>query len=87
MRALVVVLSTINTLQSFSQIYALTGGPHGGAGGPAFATTTDSLLVYQTAFLYNNFSLASAMSFMLFLLILVLALLQKWVADRFVFYR
>ncbi len=83
----VVVLSTINTLQSFSQIYALTGGPHGGAGGPAFATTTDSLLVYQTAFLYNNFSLASAMSFMLFLLILVLALLQKWVADRFVFYR
>ena len=50
----VVVLSTINTLQSFSQIYALTGGPHGGAGGPAFATTTDSLLVYQTAFLYNN---------------------------------
>ncbi|MHB1627920.1 MAG: carbohydrate ABC transporter permease [Bacilli bacterium] len=83
----VVVLATIYTLQSFSQIYALTGGPHGGAGGPAFATTTDSLLVYQTAFLYQHFSLASAMSLMLFILILGLALVQKWVADRFVFYR
>lgn len=83
----VVVLATINTLQSFSQIYTLTGGPHGGAGGPAFATTTDSLLVYQTAFLYQHFSLASAMSLILFALILGLALIQKWVADRFVFYR
>ncbi len=83
----VVVLATINTLQSFSQIYTLTGGPHGGAGGPAFATTTDSVLVYQTAFLYQHFSLASAMSLMLFALILGLALIQKWVADRFVFYR
>lgn len=83
----VVVLATIDALQSFSQIYTLTGGPHGGAGGPAFATTTDSVLIYETAFLYQHFSLASAMSLMLFLLILGLALVQKWVADRLVFYR
>ncbi len=83
----VVVLVSINTMQTFSQIYTLTGGPHGGAGGPAFSTTTDSLLIYQTAFLYLHFSLASAMSVILFLLILGLTLGQKLLADRFVFYR
>jgi len=83
----VVVLVSINTMQTFSQIYTLTGGPHGGAGGPAFSTTTDSLLIYQTAFLYLHFSLASAMSVVLFMVILTLTLIQKYVADRFVFYR
>lgn len=83
----VIVLATINTMQTFSQIYTLTGGPHGGAGGPAFSTTTDSLLIYQTAFLYQHFSLASAMSLVLFLLILGMTLLQKLIADRMVFYR
>jgi ABC-type sugar transport system permease subunit len=83
----VIVLVTINTMQTFSQIYTLTGGPHGGAGGPAFATTTDSLLIYQTAFLYEHFSLASAMSLILFVLILTITLIQKLVADRLVFYR
>ncbi len=83
----VVVLSTVNSWQAFSQIYTMTGGPHGGAGGPAFATTTDSLLVYQTAFTYLHFSLASAMSLILFLIILTLTLIQKWISDRVVFYR
>lgn len=83
----VVVLATITTMQTFSQIYTLTGGPHGGAGGPAFSTTTDSLLIYQTAFLYDHFSLGSAMSLVLFILILAVTLIQKFVADRMVFYR
>ncbi|NMP23175.1 carbohydrate ABC transporter permease [Sulfobacillus harzensis] len=83
----VIVLATINTMQTFSQIYTLTGGPHGGAGGPAFSTTTDSLLIYQTAFLYDHFSLGSAMSLVLFVLILGMTLIQKLIADRMVFYR
>lgn len=83
----VVVLTTVNTWQAFSQIYTMTGGPHGGAGGPAFATTTDALLVYQTAFIYEHFSLAAAMSLVLFGIIITLTLVQKWVSDRLVFYR
>ncbi len=83
----VVVLMTVNTIQTFSQIYTLTGGPASMAGGPAFATTTDSLLIYQTAFLYQHFSLASAMSLVLFTLTLLLTLAQKAIADRTVFYR
>ena len=83
----VVVLSTVNTWQAFSQIYTMTGGPHGGAGGPAFATTTDALLVYQTAFVYGHFSLAAAMSLILFAIIMTLTLIQRWISNRVVFYR
>ncbi len=83
----VVILATVNSWQAFSQIYAMTGGPHGGAGGPAFSTTTDSLLVYQTAFVYDHFSLAAAMAMVLFLIILLLTLVQKWISNRLVFYR
>lgn len=83
----VVVLATVNSWQAFSQIYTMTGGPHGGAGGPAFATTTDALLVYQTAFSYYHFSLAAAMSLILFAIILLLTLIQKWISNRVVFYR
>ena len=83
----VVILATVNSWQAFSQIYTMTGGPHGGAGGPAFSTTTDALLVYQTAFSYYHFSLAAAMAFVLFAIILTLTLLQKWISNRLVFYR
>lgn len=83
----VIVLATINNMQAFSQIWAMTGGAHGGAGGPAYSTTTDALLLYQTAFVYFHFSLAAAMSLILFLIIFSLTVLQKWVADRLVFYQ
>ncbi len=83
----VVVLASVNTWQAFSQIYTMTGGAHGGAGGPAFSTTTDALLVFQTAFTYFHFSLAAAMSLVLFLIILTLTIVQKWISDRIVFYR
>ena len=83
----VTLLATVNSWQAFSQIYAMTGGPHGGAGGPAFSTTTDALLVYETAFIYDHFSLAAAMSVILFLIILFLTFIQKWISDRVVFYR
>lgn len=83
----VVILATVNSWQAFSQIYTMTGGPHGGAGGPAFATTTDALLVYQTAFTYYHFSLAAAMSLVLFLIILTLTIIQKWISNKVVFYR
>lgn len=81
------VLATVNTMQAFSQIYTMTGGPHGGAGGPAFSTTTDAVLIYQTAFIYQHFSLASAMSLILFVILLLLTVVQKFIADKYVYYR
>lgn len=84
---LVTVLATVSTLQAFSQIYTLSGGAHGHGGGPAFATTTDALLIYQTAFTFNHFSLASAMSLMLFGILVLLTLVQRWGFSKLVFYR
>jgi multiple sugar transport system permease protein len=83
----VVVLATINSLQSFSQIYTLTGGQYGGGGGPAFSTTTAAVLNYLTVFSFQKYSLGSAMSLVLFVLLMGITILQKVIGDRFVFYR
>jgi ABC-type sugar transport system permease subunit len=83
----VVVLATINTLQSFSQIFTLTGGQYGGGGGPAFSTTTAAVLNYLTVFGYQKYSLGSAMSLVLFVILMVITLVQKFVGDKIVFYR
>ncbi len=83
----VVILATVNSWQAFSQIYTMTGGPHGGAGGPAFSTTTDALMIYQTAFSFDHFSLAAAMALVLFLIILAFTVVQKWISNKVVFYR
>ncbi len=83
---MVAILSSVASMQAFSQIYALSGGPHGGAGGPAYATTTDALLIYNTAFIYQHISLAAAMSLVLFLVLLAITLIQKRLARRWVYY-
>ena len=79
----IAVVTTIGSLQAFSQIYALSGGQ----GGPEYATTTTMLLVYQTAFQYFHLSYASTMVFFLVLLILAFTGLQALVARRLVFYQ
>lgn len=81
------VLSTIANMQSFGYIFLMTGGTHGGAGGPAYSTTTDAVLLYYTAFKYQFFGLAAAMSVVLFALILSWTVLQRVVSSRWVFYR
>ncbi|MHB1626887.1 MAG: carbohydrate ABC transporter permease [Bacilli bacterium] len=79
----ITVVTTIGTLQSFAQIYALSGG----SGGPEYATTTTLFLIYQTAFVYNHYSYASAMAVILVLIILALTLFQRWMGKRMVFYQ
>jgi ABC-type sugar transport system permease subunit len=83
----VVVLATINSLQNFSQIYTLTGGQFNGGGGPAFSTTTASVLNYTLAFVNQNYSQGSAMSLILFVILMLITLVQKLIGDKFVFYR
>lgn len=84
---IVVLFATMNALQAFSQIYTMTGGPRGGGGGPAYSTTTDALLIYQTGFQFYHYGLAAAMSVILFFVILGLTIFQKWIANKLVFYR
>lgn len=83
-----VVLTTfIGNIQAFGVVYALSGGERGGAGGPANATLTDSLLIYKTAFRYFHYSLAAAMSLLLFGFLIFMAVVQKQLSKRWVFYR
>jgi multiple sugar transport system permease protein len=68
---LVVVLGTIGTLQIFDQAFIMTQG------GPLNQTTTINLLIYQAAFTNSEMARASAMAFILFVLIFVLFLVQR----------
>lgn len=78
-----VVVSTIQSLQSFGQIYILTRG------GPNAATSTLVYSIYDNAFANNNskFGLASAQAIVLLVIVLVITALQFGVLERRVFYR
>jgi multiple sugar transport system permease protein len=55
-------------------------------GGPADATRVFSLDVYETAFVELNIGYASALSFLMFIVILVVTLIQFRVLNRTVEY-
>ena len=66
-----VVITTIGALQEFGAIFILTGG------GPVNATTTAVYHIYSQAFNFTRFGYASALSILLFLIILVIAYVQN----------
>ena len=67
----IVMISTIGAFQMFGGVYILTGG------GPAHATITIVYYVWQRAFSRYNMGYASAISLLLFLIILVVTLIQR----------
>jgi len=74
----VVVISLINGFQVFDQVYAMTGG------GPAGASTVVVQRVYDLTFRYSQAGMASALSWLLFLIVLTVTIIQlvgqrKWV--------
>ncbi|WP_432585052.1 sugar ABC transporter permease [Streptomyces sp. HD1123-B1] len=74
---LTTVLSTIGTLQLFDEPYILTGG------GPDNATLTIGVYLYQTAFKYFDFGYASAIAYVLAVLIGLLGIVQfRVLGDR-----
>jgi ABC-type sugar transport system permease subunit len=68
---LVVMLLTISSIQMWEFVYQLTSG------GPAGATATPIFDLYETAFTYGKYGLASAKAVVLMLVILALVTLQK----------
>lgn len=64
------VTGVITSFQVFISVYLMTQG------GPNFATTTIAYLIYQTAFEFYEFGLASAQSFVLALLIIIVSVIQ-----------
>jgi len=70
-----VILSTIGSFGLFNEVYTLTTVGDV-PGGPMYATITPLVYIYQQAFRNYNFSYASAVSCVYFVIIFVLTLLQ-----------
>ena len=76
----VIVISLINNFQVFDQIYLMTGG------GPDGATSVLVQQIVKNAFDYGRMGFASAMSMVLFAIILLITLLQLRLQKRWVHY-
>ncbi len=74
------IMGTIGTLQIFAQAVVMTKG------GPLDATLFYVYYLFNNAFSYFQLGYASAMSWVLFFLILALTLLQLKLASRWVYY-
>ena len=72
---------TINALQLFDEVYLSTQG------GPLGATTVVVYYLYVQAFQDFNFGYASAIAYLLFIVILVVTALQFRIGRRFTYYR
>jgi lactose/L-arabinose transport system permease protein len=74
---LTAIMSTNGTLQLFDESWALTRG------GPAYTTMSMSHYLYEVSFLKNpNFGYASALSYVILILVAVLAFVQMKVGDK-----
>ncbi len=71
-----VVLTTIGTLQIFDLVWIMTQG------GPGNASQTVGTYLYTTAFQYNDFGYAEAMAYILFAIIAVLAAFEMGFLRR-----
>jgi multiple sugar transport system permease protein len=76
----VVVISLINNIQVFDQVWVMTQG------GPAGSTSVVVQQIVQNAFSYGRMGYAAAMSWVLFGAILVITAVQLKLQKRWVFY-
>ncbi len=74
------IFTVIGTFQAFNHIYVMTQG------GPADATKTASILIFEQYFQFNRAGYSAALSFILFAVILVLTVIQNRYAGRRVVY-
>ncbi|WP_253774260.1 carbohydrate ABC transporter permease [Goodfellowiella coeruleoviolacea] len=70
---LVLTLGLIGTWQVFDQVYVMSRGA------PANTTLTPAYLSYSTSFIGKQWGQGSAIAFMLFVLIVALTLVQRWI--------
>lgn len=75
-----VIIAVITSFQVFTQAYVMT------AGGPGDATRFYVVNLYNHAFDFHDMGYASAMAWMLLLIILALTLFLMWSSKRFVYY-
>jgi multiple sugar transport system permease protein len=76
----VVIMSMISSFQVFAQAYVMTQG------GPVNATKTIVYFLYQHGFMYFHMGYASAVAYVLFIIILTITLIQFWLQRHWVHY-
>jgi len=74
------IMGTIGSLQRFVDIYVMTNG------GPVDSTQVPVLYLFQNAFAYFKMGYASALAWLLFLVIMLLTLVQLKFASKWVYY-
>ena len=75
------IMSIIGSFQVFNAAFIMTGG------GPLNATLFYVLYLFQNAFQYFRMGYASAMAWLLFIIILILTLIQFKIAPKWVHYQ
>jgi multiple sugar transport system permease protein len=78
------IMGLIGAFQIFSQVYILA--PGGNVGGPDNASQMMVTLLFQEAFSFYHFGYASAVAWLLFIVILVFTLIAFRTARKWVFY-
>ncbi len=77
-----VIIGLIGALQVFSEAYIITGG----TGNPANSAMFYVLLLYRNAFVYFKMGYASAMAWVLFIMVLIVTLLLVRSSRQWVYY-
>ncbi|WP_410786029.1 carbohydrate ABC transporter permease [Kribbella sp. C-35] len=77
---LTMILTIVGSLQVFAQIAVLTQG------GPETSTTVLVYYLYQQAFQFHHFGYGSALSLLLFFIVLVLTVIQWQMRKKWVFH-
>ena len=76
----VIIISIIESFQIFTNVYVMTRG------GPGTATLVYVMHLYLNAFEYQKMGYASALAWVLFLIIMALTLIQLKASNRWVYY-
>lgn len=76
------IMGTIGSLQRFTDVYVISGP----SGGPVDSTMVPVLLLFNNAFQYFKMGYASALAWVLFVIVLALTLVQLWGGRHWVHY-
>jgi len=77
------IMGLIGAFQTFAQVYVITNGE----GGPLNSTLFYMLYLYRQAFEFFHMGYASAMAWILFVIIMIFTLIQLKFSGRWVFYQ
>jgi multiple sugar transport system permease protein len=80
------IMGTIAALQEFERPYVLSGGDLSKPAGPVDSLLLPVMYLFKNAFQYFKMGYASALAWILFVIIMVLALAQIKLAPRWVYY-